>query len=85
LQLYASPSSSAGVERHHKVAKRIHSPTRNIRSKSKLVAHNAAVVTQNLPEGRQRFEKRMVAIAIGIGSNAGDDEYAVNENDDALI
>ncbi|KAG3113686.1 hypothetical protein PI124_g6042 [Phytophthora idaei] len=26
----------------------------------------------------------MVAIAIGIGSNAGDDEYAVNENDDDL-
>ncbi|KAG3077387.1 hypothetical protein PI124_g19098 [Phytophthora idaei] len=26
----------------------------------------------------------MVAIAIGIGSSAGDDEYAVNENDDDL-
>ncbi|KAG2762994.1 hypothetical protein PC129_g9123 [Phytophthora cactorum] len=26
----------------------------------------------------------MVAIAIGIGSSAGDDEYAVNENDDGL-
>ncbi|KAE9220734.1 hypothetical protein PF004_g13241 [Phytophthora fragariae] len=48
MKVFSAPASTAGVERHHKVAKRIHSAPRNRMTSGKAeqqiaVAHNAAV------------------------------------------
>jgi hypothetical protein len=75
MKVYASPASSAGVERQHKVAKRIHTPTRNRLGPGKVeaqtaIAHNAAVAKFNVATDRQRFEKFMVVTATGGGLEA---------------
>ncbi|KAF1779007.1 Peptidase A2A, retrovirus, catalytic [Phytophthora cactorum] len=85
--LYASPSSSAGLEWYHKVAKSPFSYSTQAslgRSKSKLVAHNAAVAIKKLPEADIAPKSAWSPSQLVSDPNDGDDEYAVNENDDDL-
>lgn len=61
MKVYSVPASTAGVERQHKVAKRIHTAARNRMSTGNVeqqvaIAHNGAVDEMNLQEERQAFE-----------------------------
>ncbi|GMF31545.1 unnamed protein product [Phytophthora fragariaefolia] len=65
VKVYTAPGSTAGVERHHKVARRVHSAARNRigagkEEKQVSVVHNAAVAKLKLRTERQRFETHMV-------------------------
>jgi hypothetical protein len=64
MKVYSVPSSTAGVERNHKVAKRIHTAARNRMSSGKVeqqvaVAHNGVVSSMTLKDERQSFEVLM--------------------------
>ncbi|KAE9087419.1 hypothetical protein PF007_g20384 [Phytophthora fragariae] len=64
MKVFSAPASTAGVERHHKVAKRIQSAPRNRMTFGKAeqqiaVAHNAAVADMVLLNHRQGFEVYM--------------------------
>ncbi|KAI9982158.1 hypothetical protein PInf_008049 [Phytophthora infestans] len=80
VKVYTSPASTAGVERQHKVGKRIHSSARNrlgagLVEEQDAVAHNAAVATMEAPLQRQRFEQHMVSdfvMKAGLQSGGGD-------------
>ncbi|KAG3008259.1 hypothetical protein PC120_g16343 [Phytophthora cactorum] len=58
MKVYSAPASTAGVERNHKVAKRIHSASRNRTSRGKVeeqvaVAHNSVVLDLEIDSYRQ--------------------------------
>lgn len=58
---YGAPGSTAGVERQHKVAKRVHTAPRNCMGAGKVeehvaVTHNSAVARLVLSLERQPFE-----------------------------
>ncbi|KAG6949512.1 hypothetical protein JG688_00014586 [Phytophthora aleatoria] len=71
MKVYAAPGSTAGVGRHHKVAKRAHSAARNRAGAGKVeeqdaVVQNAAVAKLELSPERQPFEVFMVSKYVAI-------------------
>jgi hypothetical protein len=67
IKVYSGPGSTAGVERQHKVGKRVHSSRRNRSGVGKVerqvaVTHNASVYNMKLPAKRQRFEQLISAL-----------------------
>ncbi|KAG2786033.1 hypothetical protein PC129_g10805 [Phytophthora cactorum] len=70
VKVYTAPGSTAGVERQHKVAKRVHTAVRNRTGGGKVheqvaVAHNSVVAKLQLDDKRQQFEKWIVSEYIG--------------------
>ncbi|KAG2773443.1 hypothetical protein JG687_00009635 [Phytophthora cactorum] len=70
MKVYSAPASTAGVERNHKVAKRIHSASRNRTSRGKVeeqvaVAHNSVVLDLEIDSYRQKFEEYIVRNPFG--------------------
>jgi len=69
IKVYTGPASTAGVERQHKVGKRVHTARRNRTGGGKVerqvaVAHNTATARRTLTLSRHAFE-RILADACG--------------------
>jgi hypothetical protein len=66
IKIYTGPASSAGVERHHKVGKRVHTQRRNRTGGGKVerqvaIAHNTATITRQLSMKRHQFELTQIS------------------------
>ena len=61
IQVYKAPASTAGVERQHKVGKRVHTSSRNRSGDGKVerqtaIVHNDSCLARQLGTDRQPFE-----------------------------
>lgn len=78
IKVFTAPGSTSGVERQHKIGKRVHNATRSRSGNGKVerqvaVGHNCAIAKRSLSSKRQGFEKV-------IASCCSDDQAQVTES-----
>jgi len=88
LKIYTGPASTAGVERQHKVGKRVHTARRNRAGGGKVeqqvaVAHNSATARRKLTHTRHAFEHILAQACSNLAARLPDEMTIAQQAIDA--